>query len=456
MNAWLQRLSWLALATSPLPAQDVIVARDTAFVVHLHRGDLDAKVGKRLAAEALSVLSPLVSIAPALLGKGATAKGRPPCELHLWRHVADYEAAEQKLTGGKFRRNLAFTTWEAPQSHVVLQPVVPGAIVAATGLPQLTRRLLLHEVGHQLVYRALPNYRFHPFWLGEGAATWLEDEALRAGKAVGTALAEPHDARELGRVQALIVAGKLPTLREMVAGKALDEIDWHDAYAATAVSFRWLYERRSRAIVDTLRKIGAMPGNARLPERIADELRQAFGAEEWQKLDAAFVAWAQPQRPEWDEVFRMLDTHARPWVQIAFPDTNAIAWRSAAAPGCGVRTVVELLGEAGAQANLLLDRQAAGFVSVALRAGGGVTVLRYRKGEDPWPSFGHAEVEVVAGRRYELRATVVDGQLRIDLDGKTVVATTVDGHAFTGPWGIGVQAGAAALWHEVEELPPGE
>lgn len=453
-------VGWIWLATAVLaPAQDVpdvVVAKNDAFVVHVHRGDLDAELAVRLGKQALATLSALATAAPTLLGKQKDGTAAPPCELHLWRNIADYEAIEQKLTGGTFRRNLAFTPWENPQSHIVLQPVLPATVLRVTGVPQLTLRLLSHEVGHQLAYRALPNYRFHPFWFAEGIATWLEDEVLRVGKAAGKATGEPHDAREIVRVQSLIDAGKLPTLRDMVVGKVLTDLDWHDRYAATSLSFAWLWARKSKVVAAVVRKVGTLPGDARLPERLADELRAAFGAAEWQKLDAAFVDWVRRQRPEWDEELRMLDTHATPWVQLAFPDASASAWRRRATPGCGVRAVVELLPTDGAQANLLLDRQTASFVSVALRAGTGVTVMRYRPGEGPWPRFGHADVEVVCGRRYELRATIVDGELRVDLDGQRVLATKVPGHSFTGPWGLGVQAGGGALWHAVEELPPGK
>ncbi len=72
------------------------------------------------------------------------AAPRKPLRLHLYRTVAAYEAADAKLTKGRFKKNLAFSHHATMSSHVALQPGISDETMAIIGLPPQTRYVLVH------------------------------------------------------------------------------------------------------------------------------------------------------------------------------------------------------------------------------------------------------------------------------------------------------------------------
>ena len=75
-------------------------------------------------------------------------------------------------------------------------------------------------------------------------------------------------------------------------------------------------------------------------------------------LDDAYREFLPRQQPVWDEVFRSLDVQEEVWIQAAFPDLNAIAWRRRPAGGKSFRIdgSFEVLPGGNPQMNLLLGR----------------------------------------------------------------------------------------------------
>ena len=73
--------------------------------------------GKGLEKQALAQVEALWTEAANLYGlpKGPLRK---KLEVNLYRDRTDYEVAEEKLTGGKFRRNQAFAHYDTVTAHV--------------------------------------------------------------------------------------------------------------------------------------------------------------------------------------------------------------------------------------------------------------------------------------------------------------------------------------------------
>jgi hypothetical protein len=176
-------------------------------------------------------------------------------------------------------------------------------------------------------------------------------------------------------------------------------------------------------------------------------------------LSLDFEQFVRSQKPAWDEVFRALATDGRAWTQTAFEDHNAIAWRTApvGTRSYSVRGEFEILPGTGnvQQMNLLLAKDARrDFVSLAFRAGFGVSAFHYHAAADSWEKLGEAPLKAVQiWRRMPFRVDVDGGKVAVRLDGTEVLALDVNDHDMSGPWGLGVQSGAAGVWREVKVEP---
>jgi len=104
----------------------------------------------------------------------------PPLDVHLYRRAEDYLAVERELVGGKFDRNLAFSSFDTASSYVPVQPDLTDDALASVGLTAQTRHNVAHEATHLVSYRATPNFRSFPQWATEGAAVWVESETATA------------------------------------------------------------------------------------------------------------------------------------------------------------------------------------------------------------------------------------------------------------------------------------
>ena len=57
-------------------------------------------------------------------------------------------------------------------------------------------------------------------------------------------------------------------------------------------------------------------------------IRYFGGRQEINKMNQEFADYLKKLSPQWKEIYRSLETQGDEWVQIAFPKTNAIAWRT--------------------------------------------------------------------------------------------------------------------------------
>ncbi len=156
--------------------------------------------------------------------------------------------------------------------------------------------------------------------------------------------------------------------------------------------------------------------------------------------------------PEWDQGIRSLEPAGKDWIQIAFPDTNAIAWRTSSSKGSdyAISGEVEIWPGPRRQMNVLLARAEDGYFSVALVADYGVTVFRYHSKEDRWEQLGDARASGLdTGKKTPFRVDVRGGRLEVTVGAKRALVVPLGSRATKGPWGLGAQAGSAGRWSAV-------
>jgi len=434
----------LALGSHAL-AQDEVRATGTYYAVVGH--GCDEAVLKR----ALPVVEAVWPLVADTFGV-PDAKPEQPLLVHLYRTVDGYRAADQQLTNGKFRRNLAMSHHETRSAHVALQPPCTDETLRALGLPRLTVAMLAWEATHVARYELCPNYRDHPDWFCDGLASSVAARVLAAPPE-----ALPFCSNDMVRTQRLLAEEKLPPVKAFLAD-AVADLDLGDRYAARAVLYAFLASEPNRkklaTVAGAIRRTGGGDGYA---AKVLEEATAAFGRE-----DAAFSAYVTALHPEWEEVYRSFWPEGAAWTQIAFPDSNAIAWRQepVASDGFEAKGSLRILPGGKQQLNFLFARTDDGFYSVAFVAATGFTLFDYRSATDTWVRIGDGTAPGlrlgvstdfgVEGRGTKLRVALSGLTWDFDLP-RPLPAKIV--------WGLGAQAapdattGSAGIWQRVTVAP---
>lgn len=404
-----------------------------------------------IAREALKTAEMAWPVATKLL---ALADGAPekPAEIHLFRTLKDYEKADSELTGGAFRRNLAFSHWATRASYILLQPDCSDDTLKSVGLPALTRRLIAHEATHLVRCAIMPNYRSHPSWLADGAATWVEQQVMTDGRWSPGAEDDPHMSTMILQTVALLEKSDLPSVADILRDR-IDDVHWQTRYAIRWLLFRFLISSVDPAtfhsIMSEARRLG---GGSQYSQRLNAFIEKALGPAEMKTIDGRFKAYLRGLTPHWEEVYRSLDTAGGRWTQIAFTDMNAIAWRTEPVEkeAYTLEGRLKIFPGRNRQLNLLLGRNPKGFVSVAFTAGADVTIFHYHAKENRWERLGSAKSNVLKLDRWiRFRAEVGGDQLRVTLGTRRTLTVSLNGRSMRGPWGLGAQSGSAGMWRKV-------
>jgi hypothetical protein len=375
-----------------------------------------------------------------------------PREIHVFRTIEEYEKRDNELTGGQFRHHLAFSSWDTQASYIFLQPDCSDDTLERVRLPAPTRRLIAHEATHLVRYATLPNYRSHPFWLADGAATWVEEQVMTQGGWSPGAEDDPDMSTLIVRTVAAIEKDNVPSVTDILQ----DHIDGLDQQMRYGVS--WLLLRFFRNSIDAetfhsiMHQARRLGGGSHYSERLNAFIEGALGEDEMKAIDGKFEAYLRGLSPRWEEVYRSLETAGDSWTQIAFRDTNAIAWRTDAV-GRDTYTLeggFKILPNWNQQLNLLLGRNRDGFVSVAFVAGGRVTVFDYHAKENRWEGLGSAESDLLAHDRWiDFRVEVRGDHVQVALEKTPIITVPLNGRLMRGPWGLGAQNGSAGIWRNL-------
>ena len=380
--------------------------------------------------------------------------------IHLLPDKEAYVRLEEALTGGRFARNLAFSSWTTKESYIAMQPARPvGA--SAHHLSTLTRRLIAHEATHLVLYHAHADFEWHPAWLSEGIAELVSDQAMRAKGWATTVERDPFTASRLHWVQ-----HRMDYLDTSLVEMVLDD---RGGYELPAVFFSFLDQRDGtralHAFMESTRGLAgadaSKSGNARAL------FLQSFAAKGLVALEDELRQALSRAEPQWREDSRSLErsTDGGAWTQIAFPKADALAWH-VGRDLIGVRAleiVLELHAvETAPSASIffggapLLEPGPAPPRAIDLAVGKGVRVRSVRNTSYSVPPGWMAEPAtrlgsfVREGEPHRLRLTIDGEHWSLALDGETLLE--LDGQSFDPHFhlGLGAARGSLVHWRSIE------
>ncbi len=421
------------------PVQDELVREGDHFRLVCHYTNEDA------ADQGLATVEAIWPLAAELYGFGSD-EDRDLLSVHLYRDENAYAEAEQELTKGAFRRNLAFSHFGTMSAHVALQPRLSDKAMAEVGLTAQTLRLLVHEAAHLVRYAHHLNFRSHPGWLADGAASWIAERVSKDLDLFKKLEQDPFYSTSLLHVKKLLEHDNLPTVEAFLLDE-LGELTVNERYAVRWLYFRFLiegkYRVKFRKVITKARQLG---GGANFTERLFDESLRILGKKKLTSIDRDFKKYVKSFEPAWEEIFRTLQCQGERWVQAAF-GSNAIAWRrKPAGKKYTVAGELTILPGAIEQMNLFLGRSEQGFLSVAFKPGS-VTLFEYLSSTGDWQSRGFAECEdVLRGEPFAFSVAIKGSTARVAVNGADVISGEVKTIPLEGPWGLSAQANAAGIW----------
>jgi hypothetical protein len=433
----------LVLAVLGAAAQETTTLESDRFrlICHFEAGPL--------AREALAAAEAAVQGAEELYGRLRVPEAARR-DIHLYRDGADYVRREGRITGGAFRHSLAFSSFLYRNAHVALQPEVPDAVLREVGLPALTRRQIAHEATHLICFVAMPSFRDHPEWFAEGGAMWVADGAMRRNRWSDGFQEDSVTSTRIVLVQKLLATGRMPPLRDVLADGLGDRVPHAERYALHWLLFTFLRRgEAARRFQQVLARARRLPGGADFPARLYGRFLDAFPPDAMDALETDFAAWVRSLRPEWDELEPSLQVQGHRWIQIAFPDRPAAAWKTAGPekPAFSVAGELRLLEGYEREASLLLGRGSRGHVAVVLAAGGGVELRAFHAADRRWERLARVRREdPPAGARTRFSVRVDGDRIRVVIAGSLALERSVPGWPLVGPWGVAVSEGSAAEW----------
>jgi hypothetical protein len=369
-----------------------------------------------------------------------------PLVINVYETVAAFEEVEQQLTKGRFARNQFFSHFDTRAVYGALTPDGSPSVRATLGTSQHFKRQIAHEAMHVAVYALIANHRDHPDWLGEGMATLIAERVSKARGWTKDPGQTPFYAKRMVRCRSLRARGLLPGPRAIFQ-ENLGHLPWLERYAVWWSFFRFLdseYPSELRKIVDGAVALGGGSGFTR---RLYAGVRGVFDDAALDAVNDAYRRSVDAMAPIWDEVYRSLETDGETWRQLAYSTSNAVAWRL---PAVGstytIAGRVSVPASDSPQANVLLGERDAGFFSVAIRVGSGVTLLECQGNR--WENHWHADREIEAGAPVDFRVEVSGREIVVRIDGREVGRHTA-GRDLAGRWGVGVQARGGARWEGV-------
>lgn len=421
----------------------------TCFALHAH--GLDEATAKK-ALDACERTWPLVAAA---LGV-PPAPPAQPLAVHLHRTSAGYEAAEQPLTNGEFRRDLAMVHAASKTAHVALQPPLDDAVLAAVGLPAFAVEVLAQQAAQLARLQLGAQAVQHPQWFADGLSVQVARDVREGLFPCGGSELAPTATNDVVRVQRLAAQKKVPPLLRLLDDD-LDDLVIEDRAAVRGMFWRFLrseaYRSKLAKLAEALRDTPAGDGYGKALQATVAKL---LGA----SVDRDFVAFVQKGKPKWFEPYRALSTAGKDWPQIAFPNRNAVAWHQEPVKGGKLFASgsLRILPGGRKQMNFLFARNEQDeFYSLGFLADQGLRLFRYEVANEDFREVGKVDVpELKLGQTvpWKLEASGVDLTVRV---GAQVCKFTLPvALPKEVSWGLGAQAGlqdgpsgSAGIWSEV-------
>jgi hypothetical protein len=387
--------------------------------------------------------------------------------IFLYETEEEYDAVEAKLTGGRFKRNMAFTYAKNAEVHMFMQPR-PHRRVTDDG-PGMLEAIAMHELSHALQYVTVPNYAAQPDWLGEGLA-YVYSERADSGADGGALETLPYYAQFWFDVDDALEDGAFVPLDRLVSPSFGDTSRYSDQQIWYGEAFELVRymdapdggPRRDKFRAFLKEVEGFAPGDD-YAQRVSARFRDVFGV----RTKSDQLASLAPLEREW--VAAMKQKHPFRWHAIArdlraradgslvlesLPEASAYAVSSADVLGArGQMTATITIEDGpGKQADLIFAYHARDdFYKVALGSTGFATLLR--RCEEPRLVDG--EVRMVAdwkklsnqkcpadklkpGVPHAVELIVDLGRIAVKVDGLVVLRFTLKDAIFgAGRYGIG-------------------
>lgn len=381
-----------------------------------------------------------------LLGVRKSASA-PLLKVHLYRNAQDYETAEQELTHGRFKRNLAFAHFDTMSAHVALQPPLSDQALAEMGLPSQTLRLLAHESVHLVRYQNLPNFRSHPDWLADGLASYVDEKVVRQLGMLGEAVADPDYSSSILRVQKLIKGSALPSVEQILKDQ-LTDLEFFERYDVRWLLFRFLMEgKQSKKMHEVLSRARSLGGGNSYTDDLFEEFTKIFGKAKFKSLNKGFAKYVNSFHPQWEQVYRALYFKEGQWFQSSFK-SNAIAWRrSDGGKKYTISGELTIFPGRRQQLNIFLGRSDKGFFSVALSADKGVTLFEYLSATNDWQSRGYMECKAIElGKPFAFKIAVAGKEVNVHINGEPLIRGKAKTLKLSGPWALSAQSGSSGIW----------
>ena len=373
-------------------------------------------------------------------------------ELHF--QVQDYYNADNKLNGGRFKRNWAFANYGAMQAHVALQPPVPTEVLDAAGLPVQTKVQIAHEAVHLCIYRAFRNHGSHPGWLSEGLAEHMSNEAVRNAGYMGAIEDEPWTCSKINLVGKLFEDKPKYDIDSILSNESKD-ISGGRLYAVRGMFIGWL--REIGAFDDMISEARRLGGGDSYEENLRRATLEAIASAGVENPDAAFKAWVATFEPNWDQRYRSLQTNGEVWLHGAFSSKNAVCWNSQEL-GDGnweIAGSFKIFEGEKTQMNILLGRSDTGYLSIALGPKFGVTVFHRKYIDDGkksrWIRLVDKDIKSIKLDEWStFKVSQRKGRLMVRINKDRAIRVELGDIDVTGAWGLGVQNKSAGLWKDVQ------
>src|SRR5262245_13626458 len=377
-----------------------------------------------------------------------------PLTTHLYPDQKSYEEGEAQLTKGALKGNLVFSHLASKSAHVLLQPSCSDEGLRAYAMRTLPRYLVAPEATHPDAYAFLPNALDHPDWFAEGAATYAGFQALEKLGQTRKQIEEPLSATSLQLCREMVAKGTLPTANGILSSE-VGTLEFQQRYAVDHEFYAFLRAQAPKDLARAVDAIASTGGGEGYRKALAAALDKIWSEKELEKLSDRFEAFLQQEKPRWKQEFRSLETRGEGYIQRAFPEKNAVAFRvdsSIDKLPASVSGTLHIWPGSSMQMNFLLGRSEGGFLSVALTAGQGVTVFRYDHGQpEPWTNLAFGESkDLLPGVDVPFRIELGKNELVVYVAEKEIARAALGGRSPIGPWGLGAQAGATGEWKDIQ------
>ena len=442
------QLVFFVVALTALPHPSVAADSEASgrhFRVHCHFKN-DA-----VAAEVLETAEAAWKTATKLFG----ASGQPvdePMSVHLYPDVEAYREAEGRLAGGEFRNEPGFAHPDSHAIHVLVQPPLSKRLLKTVGLPAMTRRRVAREVAHLARFTAIPNFGSHPGWLGDGAAIYVAARVMRSNKWSPSSASDPFMATHMSCAKKMLEDQRLPPMSSIFQD-SLQSLKSFERDALRWSLFRFLRKRENAPKLDqVIAEAGRIEPGIGYPQGLYVFAEQTFGRDGFERLNTDFREFVRGLKPKWEVKYHSLEVRRKQWIQIAFPDNNALAWRSepTGSEKFTIQGELKILQAKVEQMNVIFGRDENGFVSAVFTGKGGVGVMLYNRRNKNWKTLASGKSALLKpGKKTRFQVTVKNDRVEVYVGKRLVTKVELTGHDFSGPWAVGVQAGAAGVWYGV-------